>query len=80
MNKVVLIIGGSRGIGFASAKKFIENGFKVIITGRSEERLKKASAELNNCPYLEWDIEDISKADEYIEKAFKYAKSDKWQK
>ncbi len=69
MKKTVLVIGGSKGIGFATAKKFIENGFNVIITGRNTERLKKASTELNSSPYLEWDIKDVLKAKEYVEKA-----------
>ncbi|MBE0390805.1 SDR family NAD(P)-dependent oxidoreductase [Flavobacterium sp. PL002] len=35
MNKTILITGASRGIGFALAEKFLENGFKVIGTSRS---------------------------------------------
>lgn len=35
MNKTVLITGASRGIGFALANIFLENGFKVIGTSRS---------------------------------------------
>ena len=72
MKKTVLIIGGSKGIGFACAKKFIENDFNVIITGRNVDRLEKASSSLNNCPYIEWDIKDISKAKDYVEKAHKF--------
>ena len=70
--KTALIIGGSKGIGFATAKKFLQNGYNVIITGRGEERLKKASAELGNCPYLIWDIKDVSLAEEYVEKAAEF--------
>ena len=44
--KVILITGGSRGIGFAMAKVFAGAGYAVIITGRDEARLKKAVAEL----------------------------------
>lgn len=69
MEKTVLVIGGSKGIGFASAKKFIENNFHAIITGRNVERLKKASIALNDCPYMEWDIKDVSKAEEYLKRA-----------
>ena len=35
MNKTVLITGASKGIGFALANKFLENGFKVIGTSTS---------------------------------------------
>lgn len=44
-NKTVLITGGTNGMGFATAKEFIDNGAKVIITGRSQETVDKA---LNN--------------------------------
>lgn len=37
MDKTVLITGASKGIGFALATKFLENGFKVIGTSRSGE-------------------------------------------
>lgn len=35
MNKTILITGASKGIGFALANKFLQNGFKVIGTSRS---------------------------------------------
>ena len=35
MNETILITGASKGIGFSLAKKFLENGFKVIGTSRS---------------------------------------------
>ena len=69
MDKTVLITGGSKGIGFATAKKFLSLGDRVIITGRNEEKLKEASAKLGGCPYLVWDISDVSLAAEMIEKA-----------
>ena len=39
-NKNVLILGGGSGIGKAIAVRFIEAGAKVMITGRTEEKLK----------------------------------------
>lgn len=43
-NSVVLISGGSRGIGLAAAAEFVRQGAKVIITGRNEESLRQACA------------------------------------
>lgn len=40
-NKVALITGGTNGMGFATAQEFINQGAKVIITGRSKETVNK---------------------------------------
>jgi NAD(P)-dependent dehydrogenase (short-subunit alcohol dehydrogenase family) len=45
-NKTIVIIGGSSGIGLATARATIAAGANVIITGRSSERLQRASGEL----------------------------------
>ncbi|MCJ8280765.1 MAG: SDR family NAD(P)-dependent oxidoreductase [Rivularia sp. ALOHA_DT_140] len=45
-NKTAVITGGTTGIGFATAKQFIEEGARVIITGRNEERLREAVEKL----------------------------------
>ncbi|MEM6685333.1 MAG: SDR family oxidoreductase [Bacteroidota bacterium] len=44
--KTAVVTGGNSGIGYASAKKFKEQGATVIITGRSKERVSKAADEL----------------------------------
>ncbi|WP_420388441.1 SDR family oxidoreductase [Roseivirga sp.] len=59
-NKVAVITGGSTGIGLASAKTFLEEGAKVIITGRTKETLDAAVAEINN-PNLKAIQSDTSK-------------------
>jgi short-subunit dehydrogenase involved in D-alanine esterification of teichoic acids len=42
----ILIIGGTSGIGEAFARRFHQDGKKVIITGRREERLSALQSEL----------------------------------
>ena len=46
MNKTVLITGATSGIGLACARKFAENGDKLILTGRDADKLKEISNEL----------------------------------
>lgn len=46
MNKIVLITGATSGIGLACAKKFAENGDKLILTGRNGQRLAEISNSL----------------------------------
>ena len=47
-NKIAVVTGGSSGIGLATAQRFIADGAQVIITGRSQEALDCAVAELGD--------------------------------
>ena len=40
--KTAIITGGTRGIGFATVKKFLENGANVALLGSREETVEKA--------------------------------------
>jgi NAD(P)-dependent dehydrogenase (short-subunit alcohol dehydrogenase family) len=44
--KIAVITGGSSGIGLATAKRFVEEGAHVVITGRREKELKEAVASI----------------------------------
>ena len=59
--KVALITGGSRGIGFATAKIMSENGATVVITGKDSKRLEKSVLKIPNSIGI---VADIRKTDE----------------
>lgn len=67
-NDVVLVTGGSNGIGFAIAKRFVEEGATVVITGRDQIKLDAAVKEISSSRIysLTWDISDVSVIDEKI--------------
>jgi len=46
--KKVVIIGGTSGMGLATAKMLLEGGASVLVTGRSKEGLDSAQKELGN--------------------------------
>ena len=66
MKKVVLITGATSGIGYACAMKFAENGDKLILTGRNEQRLSTIRQELKakgvEVLTLTFDVRDRDKA------------------
>ena len=47
LGQTVVVIGGSAGIGFETARRARGEGAKVILTGRNPERLQRAASELD---------------------------------
>lgn len=78
-NKIALITGGTSGIGLATAEAFLNEGAKVIITGRNETTMQNAINELNN-ENIQGIICDASKTNDldklYTSVADKYGKID----
>ena len=70
MKKVVLITGATSGIGLACARKFAENGDKLILTGRNETRLSEIKRELaekgTQVMTLAFDVRDRNQAATFL--------------
>ncbi len=66
--KIALITGGGSGIGFAIAQCMIKAGAKVVITGRREQMLKDAVAELGeNAFYFVNDVTALEHLEDLVE-------------
>jgi 3-hydroxybutyrate dehydrogenase len=73
-NKVAVITGGTRGIGFGIAQAFVREGASVVLTGRSQEKGDKALAELGTPDKTAFVAGDSTNRDD-IEEALEYAVS-----
>lgn len=74
-DKVIIVTGGSRGIGKDLAKFLINNGAKVALIARSKNELKKVKKELNlndNLEIFPFDITEYEKHDYIMEEIFDY--------
>jgi len=70
---IVLVTGGSAGIGFEIARVFSEQNNHVIITGRNEMRLRIAAAKLQNVTPIVCDVtvqDDVDKLADFLQKNF----------
>ena len=66
----IIITGGGRGIGYYIAKKSIDEGANVLITGRSEKTLKEAVDKLGeHAKYLVADVSNVKEIDLFLERA-----------
>jgi NAD(P)-dependent dehydrogenase (short-subunit alcohol dehydrogenase family) len=62
--KIAVVTGGSAGIGFGTAKRFVEEGAHVFITGRRQAELDKAVAEIGrNVTAIQADASSLADID-----------------
>ena len=75
-NKIALVTGANRGIGYAVAKGLLQKGITVIITSRTVQKGEKAAEELSkfgNAIYHQLDVtnlDSIRKVADFIQKEF----------
>ena len=70
-DKVALVTGGSRGIGFAIAKILSENGATVVITSKNSEKIKQAEAKISNSFGITCDIKKKSEVQNVLDQTIK---------
>jgi len=66
--KVALVTGGSRGIGFATAKILSENGATVVITAKDQKRLEKSTLEISDAIGITADIRNRNEVKNVVNK------------
>jgi NAD(P)-dependent dehydrogenase (short-subunit alcohol dehydrogenase family) len=64
--QTVVLIGGSAGIGFETARRARAEGARVILTGRSAERLQRAARELDALSTAAFDATDPVALDRFF--------------
>lgn len=66
-NRVIIVTGGSKGIGYAIAEKLLKEGAEVIITGRNEMDLESAVSKLGaRSHYVVFDSSNINGIDQFL--------------
>lgn len=61
----IMVTGGSKGIGYHLANRFVTEGAKVIIVGRDESTLQKSAQELG-CGWIKFDITETQNLEQLI--------------
>lgn len=66
-DKVCVVTGGAGSVGHASAALLLEEGARVLLVGRTEEKLALAAEALPaRAGYLDWAVADVSKAEDTV--------------
>ncbi len=63
-DKVALITGGTEGMGYATARLFLGEGARVVVSGRSAEKGRRAVAELSKSGEVSFVRGDVSVAED----------------
>lgn len=67
LGQTVVIIGGSAGIGFETARRARAEGAKLILAGRNPERLDHAARELEASNAVAFDATDFSRLEKFFD-------------
>ncbi len=65
--QTVVVLGGSAGIGRATARQAYAEGAEVVITGRDRERLDQAALELEGARTAAFDANDPAALEQFFD-------------
>ncbi len=68
LGQTVVVIGGSAGIGFETARRARAEGARVILTGRNPESLQRAATELDALSTAAFDATDTASLERFFRK------------
>jgi NADP-dependent 3-hydroxy acid dehydrogenase YdfG len=66
IGQIVVVIGGSAGIGLETARRARAEGAKLILTGRNPERLQLAASELEALSTAAFDANDPAQLERFF--------------
>ncbi len=68
MQKTILITGATSGFGKACAERFAQEGWRLVVTGRRQDRLRQLTDSLTGVPLhtVELDVRDLSSVEAMI--------------
>jgi len=66
LGQTVVVIGGSAGIGLETARRASVEGAKLILTGRSSERLERAASEVHALSSSAFDATDPAQLEQFF--------------
>lgn len=75
-NKVAIVTGGTKGIGYGIAEEYLHEGAKVVITGRNAETGAEAEKQLaginGNVKYIQCDVADVKDLQMIVDKTVEH--------